>query len=773
VPGRGEERPLPERNRQQHAAQLQLDLAKAAEDIARVAATPRPKDSVGFLLKATITEGSPANVNGLGSKADDVFVVDRSDDGALVHNLHGHLGFLRRKIVDYADPEKKTKKGKPKNLKLVAPLEGLRLASITDISDGWLRPDVLGPEDRVGVELWAKGGRLASEDERSRVKAAVIEFLAKHQLGQGTLANSFVATEHDIFMLEMTGAALMDLPLELPEIYHVTPPERPNIPALLDPYDGVDLPEVESPSPSASTVVILDSGVAERHPLLEPTFLAPGISAIPGDDSADDAHGHGTRMAGVATYGDLGSLLGGGAAVRSRATLQNQRILSGHDQPGQEFMLDRTHDAILAAEEVEAPRRVFSLSVGAPTRIPGDQTPWGAAVDQLAYSQGAGRLIAVAAGNDPVFERPAPNDYPARNMTVGLASPAEAVNAITVGAVTDLDAVDGDDPDWRPFVAKGQLSPSSRCDVGGNRPIKPDVVAEGGNLSTNGIDSRVDAGMQIVTTSKDHAVGSWLGLTCATSAATSQISGDLAEIWEANPTRWPQTIRGLLVHSARWTPAMWSQFSERRDRLRAFGYGRPNIEAARKSILERPTLILEHRIYPERKLGAGHEMHFVSLPMPDEELEALGGGPVEISITLSYFVEPNESRVRRYQGTGLRWGLQRPLESKEDFSRRINKLERDKVTDYETNAQDIPWDIGPEARSRGSVQSDRARLSASELTGGRAIGIWPVGGWWRDRGLRAQTAVPYSLIVTIDAGDVEVDLYTPILNVISVQTEIS
>jgi hypothetical protein len=151
----------------------------------------------------------------------------------------------------------------------------------------------------------------------------------------------------------------------------------------------------------------------------------------------------------------------------------------------------------------------------------------------------------------------------------------------------------------------------------------------------------------------------------------------------------------------------------------------------------------------------------------------LGGAQVEISVTLSFFVEPNESRIRRYLGANLRWGIQRPLENKEDFARRVNQLEREKVDDYETTAEDLPWDIGPEARSRGSVQSDRATLSATELVGGRAIGVWPVSGWWRDRGLRSERPVPYSLIVTIDAGDAEVDLYNPILNLITVQTEVS
>ncbi len=744
---------------------------KVDEEMKQLSEVPRPENSVGFLLKAEIAEDVPANVGGLGDKRTDSFVVDRTADGALIHNQRANLKPLRRKVAQYADPEKKTKKGERKNLSLVAPLEHLRLANLADLSDGWLRPDALDPSDLIWVELWAGGGALASPEHRERVGAALQEFLGRHELAPAQL-RPFSATEHDIYMLRLTGAALMELPIQLPDVYHLTPPERPSIPELIDPQTGPDVPPVDEPDASASTVAVLDTGVAERHPLLERAILAPGGSSIPGESSAGDAHGHGTKMAGVATYGNLAHLLGDGNAIKGRCFLQNQRILRGDDSPEPEFMLDRTQDAVLDAEAKAASRRIFNLSVGAPTSRPGDRTAWGSAVDQLAYHEGNGRLISVAAGNEPMLGWPQPGDYPARNLAAGLASPAEAMNAITVGAVTDLDSVEGKDSERSAFAAKGQLSPASRCDVGGARPIKPDVVAEGGNLSTDGTDSRRDATMQVLATSHQHATGPWLALTGSTSAATAEVSGALAEIWAANPTKWPQTIRALLIHSARWNSAMWDQFSNRADRLRAFGYGRPNTVAASYSILERPTLILEEKIYSERKVGGGREMHLVKLPMPDEELAALGDSEVEISVTLSYFIEPNESRFRRYQSAGLRWGIQRPLEDEDGFRKRINRLEREQAEGYENSSEDLPWEVGPQARSRGTVQSDRARVTAAELTGGRMIAVWPVAGWWRDRDLREDVPIAYSLVVTIDAGEAEVDLYTPILNEISILTEV-
>jgi len=165
-------------------------------------------------------------------------------------------------------------------------------------------------------------------------------------------------------------------------------------------------------------------------------------------------------------------------------------------------------------------------------------------------------------------------------------------------------------------------------------------------------------------------------------------------------------------------------------------------------------------------------MHFHRLPLPDRELEELGDANVELAVTLAYFAQPNETRGVRYLSAGLRWEMQRPLEPESDFRKRINRLEREEGEKFKSDAERIPWDLGRQARSRGTVQSDRARLSADALTGSRAIAVWPVQGWWEDRKVEGDPALRYSLVITLDGGDAEVDLYTPILNEISILTEV-
>src|SRR3546814_13174371 len=61
--------------------------------------------------------------------------------------------------------------------------------------------------------------------------------------------------------------------------------------------------------------------------------------------------------------------------------------------------------------------------------------------------------------------------------------------------------------------------------------------------------------LSLLTTSRDPIVQP-LALSWATSAATAQLSGLAAEVLADDPELWPETVRALLTHSARWTPAM-------------------------------------------------------------------------------------------------------------------------------------------------------------------------------------------------------------------------
>jgi hypothetical protein len=782
VGGRRDEPQYSRRDQREHSQVLLAQINELEGRLFALGRSARPENARGFLYAATFDRDSDVEPERLTSKRGRTTLVDFDDETrrALVYSTRAQQGVLRSKVAQYGDPEQQTKKGRPRNEPLIAPLETLVPVSLADLSDGWLRDDAL--RDDTWVEIWMGGGLLGNGEkgERARREQALAEFLNAHGLGLGATVSgtlrAYTATEHDIYVVKLSAAALRALPAEMPEVFHLGPPQDTLVPQMIEQQtEGLEIPDVGELAADSATVVVLDTGMAEGHPLLEPVVAAPGASSIAGDTDAADTFGHGTKMAGRVVYENLGAQLAAGGSVTPRCRLQNGRIHSGKEAPEPEPMLERTRDAVLEAERLDAPRRIFNLSLGSRPSRRGDTTPWSTALDGLAYE--ANRLFCVASGNEPHNTLPTPQDYPDANLTAGLTSPGDALNALTVGAITDLTTLDGEPGARVPLAAAGQLGPFSRCDLGGSRPIKPEIVFEGGNLSSDGSATHPDRAMQLLTTSREFAVGPWLTMTAMTSAATAGVSGLAAQVWQANPNRRPQTIRALIVHSARWTAPMRRQFPEKEECLRAFGYGEPSRELASFSEKYRPTVVFEGQIHPTRKLDVpgskekGREMHFHDLPLPEKELERLGDTDVEVSATLSYFTQPNESRSVRYASAGLRWEMQAPLEKEQDFRKRINRLDREPGDKTET--EKMPWEIGSRARGRGTVQSDRARVPASDLLGGRAIAVWPTMGWWHDRKIEGDPPLYYSLVLSIDVGEGEVDLYTPILEEISVRTEIT
>ncbi|MFD2429611.1 S8 family serine peptidase [Sphingobium scionense] len=172
----------------------------------------------------------------------------------------------------------------------------------------------------------------------------------------------------------------------------------------------------------------------------------------------------------------------------------------------------------------------------------------------------------------------------------------------------------------------------------------------------------------------------------ATSAATAQAARLAAQIAADHPDYWPETIRALMVHSARWTPLMTDAITacaakrDKADCLRRYGYGLPDLARARASAIDDLALVAQREIQPFRKESSGirfNEAHVYPLPWPRQILEDLDNLRVRLKVTLSYFIEPNPSFATaidpaRYQSFGLRFDLKRSRETTANFLRRNN-----------------------------------------------------------------------------------------------------
>ena len=106
-----------------------------------------------------------------------------------------------------------------------------------------------------------------------------------------------------------------------------------------------------------------------------------------------------------------------------------------------------------------------------------------------------------------------------------------------------------------------------------------------------------------------------------------------------------------------------------------------------------------------------------------------------------------------------------------DSAGRISAAARDDEYKSGGGGSDPSWLIGTQGRHRGSIHGDIWRGSAADLASRGSIAVYPTAGWWKTRQALQQydRAVRYSLVVSIRAPEVDVDLYAEVANRIAVE----
>ena len=557
---------------------------------------------------------------------------------------------------------------------------------------------------------------------------------------------------------------------------------------------------------TAPAVCLLDTGVRRSHLLIEPSIAANDLHTVVGLP-AGDIKGHGTTMAGLALLGPLDSLFNSSRTIRLIHRLESVKFLfddpySGHDPAAYGVV---TAEAIALPEIENVRRRVFSLPITSPADSPGEPSLWSAAVDALAAgtdigrtegaiellgppSDDAKRLVIVSAGN---VDQPYEMDYLAKCDLSPIEDPAQAWNALVVGASTQLVATPTDPTfvGWTPLAQEGDVSPHSRTGViaGGDQwPIKPDICMEGGNVLSDGSGDFHDTHPVVSVRTAAHNDDAAIGSVNATSAATAQASRLAARAMATYPEFWPETIRGLLTHTAEWTPTMKAAVLEetakkRRLRLlKRFGWGVPDDIGVRYSARNAATMVVQDRFVPfTGKKHMMREFRLHELPWPSQELAQLGATDVELRITLSYFIEPSASRRgwrRRYAyaSHGLRFELRRPNETTHEFVRRVNRDAASEEDGYRASSgESDKWTVGPNQRNKGSLHQDIWSGHGAELANTGVIAVHAVGGWWKNnkREDRQDFPIRYALLVSLRTPAQNIDLYAPIATMISVPVE--
>jgi hypothetical protein len=737
------------------------------------------------------------------AKADARLVGVRPETGTVLLDVaSADLGYFREKIEAFADESKviakMNKDGSPKlddhgvqvtaraSEKAIAPIGSIGLAEIGDLSGGQLRAEAPPLDRPCWFEIGCRGGYRNPEEETANSRAQIARQLPR--LGASQKLDEFQGPEQVYFFIRLTGTQLDDLLKATDCIYEVERAPQPlRDLKLLDDLVTKDVADfaLGEPHEDAPAVVVLDTGIATGHPLLKSAILSATTagSEIP---SPEDTYGHGTKMAGLALYRDLGAAIECGRADAPH-WLQSSRILvapgygTGADDNYEKWPV-LTERAVRSAEDADArPRnRAFVLAVTRSMQDPPldgiAPTLWSQAVDQLGFREGLGRLIIVSAGNarDTEWLKLA-ELYPHLQLSEKIHQPAQASNVLTVGAFTERVELPNDEDyaEARVVATKpGGISPYTSTGLAGNEwPIKPDVVFEGGNLAISSTltDSTVPT-LSALTTSHRHMHGSPVGLMSMTSEASARVAHLAAHIWSLEPKLRPETVRGLIVHSASWTKAIVEDFPGLNDRLQACGYGVPNERLASECAQGVATVVIEDSMPnavieegPRKKVPkrattkttqpkVRRQVKIYRLPIP-VSLLTNDDPEVELRVTLSYFAEPNKFGRRTYHGLDLKWDMQGPQESEDAFIQRINVLKRKTDGDGKrmkpTKTESFPWEVGIRARSRGTVQSDRWHGKMSGLVGDKLIAVVPVLGWWEQRKALKYQAMNFSLVVSV------------------------
>ncbi|WBA08189.1 S8 family peptidase [Salinivibrio kushneri] len=802
-PGGSNKVVIPAQDRASHSEKLRQDIQNVATDLTDLKRSiPASELSMGVGIQVEF-ESFPDVGMAVQSLAND-------PQGIVLHNVktveqdgqnttlatayvpEGKLSFYQKKLNDYEKYKKNSNGVAADHQKLIDSIKSIKRAAFSAI---WADDISLLPEDKeadVWWEVWLATPR-KSHQTHNHYLEIVSDFSRLADLAEIEVSEVQLRfPEHTVVQVKASQRKLEE---NATLLFRVSEIRYPKVTAEF--FDSMEPTEQRMWSDEllhrlnhtytadSPYICIIDSGVNVQHPLLSCFADLPDQRTITDDGDPTDAIGHGTSMAGLAMWGDLTDRLSSTNTETITHRLESVKTIRFNGDNAGKSLGRVTEDAVSEIEIYEPERsRIYSMSLSSGKGTDrGRASSWSSAMDMLAVDflgEGAlPRLFTVCAGNTaPIgsFE------YPQHNYLSDVHDPAQAWNVLTVGAYTEKDIIT-EPGDYQPLAPRGGLSPYSTTSLEWERknsPIKPEVVFEGGNIGRDDIGCAGMPDLELLTTNHDF---SRRHFRCAnaTSAATALAARFAAQILSKYPKLWPETVRALTVHSADWTDEMYSLISAERGNgnirkadmaklVRKVGFGVPNLDKALSSASNSLYMVVQDELQPYIRPKPGKaktkDMHLHDLPWPVDELQKIGEADVELTITLSYFIEPNPSSRNAldkysYASHQLRFDVKHQGESDHQFMLRINaKAEGEKPE----SLADGNWLLGKQQRHRGSIHKDVWRGSAADLAARGKIAVYPANGWWKTRHAHEKyhSKARYALVVSLSVPEVDVDLYSEV-----------
>ncbi|GAA3943001.1 S8 family peptidase [Litoribacillus peritrichatus] len=802
--GGGTPTEVPARDRATHSNKLRQDIQRVAGHLASLKQRVHSKDlKMGTGIQVEF-ESFPDVEMAAQSLANDpqgiilhnIKTVDKDGQQATIATAFvpdEKLNFYQNKLTDYLNFKRKPNGDAADHRKLIDSITSIRSATFYAI---WADDDTYLPKDKeskIWWEVWIATPR-KSRQTHNYYNEIISDFKQLAQIAEIEVSDHKLRfPEHTVIQVKASQKQLEE---NTDLLFRVSEIRFPKVTAeffdAMEPKEQIEWSDEllqrlnHSISENSPYVCIIDSGVNVEHPLLAPFASLSDQRTITEDNDPTDTMGHGTEMAGLAMWGDLTDSLSSTDITTVTHSLESVKTLRfDGDNQGKPLGLV-TEYAISEIENYKPERsRVYSMSLSSGKGTDrGRPSSWSSALDILAVDfLGEGeypRLFTVCAGNtSPVGDVP----YPEINYSSDVHDPAQAWNVLTVGAYTEKDVIT-EECDYQSVAPRGGISPYSTTSLEWDRknaPIKPEVVFEGGNVGQDHVGWFGMPDLHLLTTNHEFSQR-YFQCSHATSAATALAARFTAQIKSKYPELWPETVRALTVHSANWTDEMYSLISASHNDdnikksdmaklVRKVGFGVPNLEKALNSANNSLSLVIQDEMQPYLKAQGGRiitkDMHLHDLPWPIEELLKIGEADVELTITLSYFVEPNPSSKNTlnkytYASHQLRFDVKHHGESDKEFMKRINAKAEGEKSDSLDNSSN--WLLGTQQRHRGSIHKDVWRGSAADLAAKGQIAIYPSNGWWKTRTAheRFNSKARYALIASLSVPEVEVDLYSEV-----------
>ena len=445
-------------------------------------------------------------------------------------------------------------------------------------------------------------------------------------------------------------------------------------------------------------------------------MLAPAVgdsqSFLDGK-GADDEHGHGTLVSGIALYDDVADCIQKGHFV-PELTLYSGRILDENNQSDTRLIENQVDTAVRYFAEFYG-CRVFNLSYGDLNKPYLGRRISGLALTIDTLSRELDVLFVVPTGNyeaDALAPGDWLKDYPSC-LTIEdskLIDPAPALNAVTVGSLARYERgldnqLNPNDPTYIPVARSGQPSPFTRHGPSVRGAIKPDLVDYGGNIMVDGRNGnrrmRGYSGVGVLSTSRKFAAGHPFGEDSGTSFAAPRVAHAAAKLLGDFPNASANLCRSMLVAHARTPEASRQLFADTPEELHSItGYGLVDRSALYRSLDDCVTLWAEELI-------DNRQHHFFEIPVP-KDFWSKGKRERQMTVSLAYTPAVRTTRIE-YRAATITFKLVQ-AKSLDEVARWFNattNAKEEKATQERAGGRGLTETI----RSRGTVQASTWTLS--------------------------------------------------------------